>query len=342
MFIFASLGAVSRFSLIGLAEVRKVLIIDIAGTATKFVVGFTLATLGYGAFGILISILFQEMILAVAILIFAGKVFGIRFGNIAYFRDVIKEALVNTPAKISKVLIISLTIVLLAAAGIDSGEISPFYISLMISVVVGGLASSISYMVISASQVSKTDVTVGGMRIGLSLTSLLIAGSIVAPDFVLSLIGREYIAARDILLILGISVLPYSITVIATSGFNTRNQWVRVLVIGLVQIASFLLPFYILVPQYGTLAAAVSTAIAYTSSAILSIVWFERTLVRYTISAIGAISAGWVVGSIIIILGGPAILSIISSITVTLLALLALRIMSITEIRQILGAITNR
>lgn len=341
-FVFSSLGLVSRFSLIGVADVRKILVIDLSGTASKFLLGYFLVTAGFGAFGILLSILCQEIILTSTTLFIAGRRFGLRFGNAAYFKDVIKEALVNTPAKISKVLIISLSIVLLASAGINNGDISLFYISLMISVVVGGLASSISYMLIPASQGSKIDITAKGMRIGLSLTSLLIAGIIVSPSFILSLIGKEYTAAHNILVILAISVFPYSITAIATSGFNTRNQWSRLLVIGMVQISSFLIPFYLLVPQYGILGAAASVGIAYVSSAILSIAWLEKALIRYAMSAIGAVLVGWASGSSIILVGGPAPASIILAITVTMLALFALRITSTTEIKQIVGAIINR
>ena len=149
--IFSSLSFVTRFALLGVYGVREVLIIDLAGTLARFGLGYILVSLGYGTFGILVSFLIQFTLISFLAIPFMRNKIGFSIGNLHHYKEIMKDALINAPAKFARTLIFSLSVVLLASFGIGSSDVGIFYISLMISVVGGSLVSSMAYMIIPAS-----------------------------------------------------------------------------------------------------------------------------------------------------------------------------------------------
>lgn len=343
--ILSSLGFVSRFALLGVSDVKSVLIIDVIGTGIKFVAGYTLVSMGFGALGMLFSFLLQSILITGATLVVARRrTFGFRLGNMKYAREIIRDGLVNAPSKFSRIFILSLSVVLLTSFGVSSSEIGIFYVALMISIVaIGGLASSMAYMVIPASAISRSDLSSSSMRISVSLTAPLIAALIASPKFILSIIGTQYISAETILLVLSICILPSSITMNAISKFNNLDNSRKLISIGSTEILTFLMSFFLLVPHYGTLGAAFSTLIAFASSSVLSMIWSERASMRYIATSCVAISAGvvsgYVIGSIVVV---HPLEVILTSIGVTLMVMFALKNTSPNEIRQLVKGMINR
>src|ERR687883_587783 len=213
MIILSSIGFVGHFALLGICDVKKELIIDILGAIVKFASGYVLVSMGLSVFGIVMSILLNMLFVTCAYLFVLSKQFTLRIGNLAYFKEVIQDALANMPSKLSRVLIFSLSIVLLASFGIHSSDIGMFYLALMISIVIGSLTSSIAYMIIPTSSVSNTDFSSSGTRIGLVFTAPLIAALIASPRTILSMIGPQYVPAEIILLVLSFGILPSAITI---------------------------------------------------------------------------------------------------------------------------------
>jgi O-antigen/teichoic acid export membrane protein len=341
----SSLGFVSRFVLLGASDVKSIIAIDVAGTSLKFFIGYTLVSMGFGAFGMLMSFLLQNLLMASAAFVVAKKRgFGFRLGSLKYAKEIIKDGLVNSPSKFSRMLILSLSVVLLASFGISSSEIGIFYVALMVSIVAaGGLASSMAYMVIPASAASKTDLSSSSARIGVSLTAPLVAALITSPKFILSIIGPQYVSAQTILLILSIAILPTAITMNAISKFNNLNDSRKLIAIGSTEILTFLITFFILIEPYGTLGAAFSTLIAFVSSSILSIIWSERTLIKYFavsgIAILSGVSCGYVVGSI---LGINPFLVMLVSIGSAMMIIFVLKNTSPTEIVILVKGIISR
>lgn len=343
--ILSSLGFVSRFALLGIYDVKSVLIIDVMGTAIKFIVGYALVSMGLGAYGLLLSFLLQNLVITSATLVVARRrAFGFRLGNLKYVKEIIRDGLVNTPSKFSRTLILSLSIVLLASFGINSSEIGMFYVALMISIVAtGGLALSMAYMVLPASAISRTDLSSTSTRIGLTLTAPLVAALITSPKFVLSIIGTQYVSAETILLVLSIGILPSSITMNAISKFNNLKKPIKLISIGSTEILTFLLAFFFLVPHYGTLGAAFSTLIAFVSSSILSIIWSERASIRYivtsSVAVIIGVTSGYVLGFIAYF--DPLELIMISF-AITMAVVLMLKSISPSEIGQIVKSVIDK
>jgi O-antigen/teichoic acid export membrane protein len=347
LLIFTSLGFISRFALLGISDARNILIWDIIGTASKFILGLGLVSIGFGAFGILLSFLLYSAVITIATLVLAVKKFGITrhietHWHYNTFLQLVREALVNTPAKFSRMLILSLSVVLLGFFGISDADIGIFYMAMMISIVIGSLASSISYAVLPASSLAKSDLTDSSLRIGLSLTSPLISALAVAPIYVLSILGPEYTAGGSTLFILSVGILPSIIVMNSISKFNNSNEFRKIIIIGSIQFASFLIPFMIFVPLYGILGAAISIFVAYLASSILPLIWSNGYARRYVLNSTLATFAGIIIGYAILWGAGTVIHPIIAifvSVTVTTITTLLLKNTTPQEIKGILKSI---
>jgi O-antigen/teichoic acid export membrane protein len=334
LLIFSSVGFVARFGLLGISDAKNVLLFDVAGVGIKFAAGYALVAVGFGTFGILISFLLQAVLICGGTLVIVVRTLPFRMGDIKYIKETIRDGLINTPSKLSKMLILSLSVVLLASFGINGSEIGLYYVALMISIVVGSLASSMAYMVIPASSASNADLSSGSIRISLSLTAPLIAILISSPKYILHIIGAQYVPAETVLLILSIAIVPSIIVVTAISKFNNLNNSKKLLSIGSIQTLVFLVSFFLLVHSYGTLGAAFSILIAFVAASIPSLIWSDRSSIRYVANSCVAIIAGAVAGYLIHNISPLA--GIITSIGVAFMIVIVLKNTSAKEMRQLI------
>jgi O-antigen/teichoic acid export membrane protein len=337
LLVLSPIGFVGRFALLGISNARNVLVFDLAATIAKFLTAYILLSMGSGVFGILFSFVIASLVAAVTMILIAGRRLSLRpprdKGRVI---EVLKEGASNAPSKLSRTMIITLSVILLAAYGISDSDIGTFYIASMISIVGAGLASSMSFTVIPASSESKADLSSGSLRIGLSLTAPLIAALIVAPKDILAILGMQYAAAHTVLLVLSMGILPAAIAMNAISKFNNSGEQRKIIAIGLVQITGFLASFVILVPYYDTLGAAYSILIAYLASSAFSIYWFERLQRRYITASLVAVIIGSATGYTISLILDYGLIIIISSVVTTFAVVLALRNTSTSEIRHLI------
>jgi O-antigen/teichoic acid export membrane protein len=337
--LLSSLSFVSRFALLGISDVKSVLIIDLMGTGIKFVSGYVLVWSGMGVSGMLISFLLQNLVIVSATIFVTRRrrKFGYGVGNINYIKAIIKDGLINTPSKFSRTLILSLSVVLLGSFGISSSDVGIFYIALMVSIVaIGSLASSMAYMVIPISAALRTDLSSASSRISMSLTVPMITAVISSPKFILSIIGTQYVPGEPILLVLAIAILPFSITMNFISKFNNLQMTARLISIGLVEVVAFLITFVLLVPHYGALGAAFSTLTAFVSSSLLSLAWSERTTIRYVGVSAMAIIIGIIASHIIDLATSiHPVGTILISVVISLSIVIILKNISTNEINQL-------
>ena len=336
LLLFSSLGFVLRFALLGISDSKNILIIDTLGMVIKFVAGFALVSMGFGAFGIVLSFLLQAIFSAAIALAVARTTFGFRLSSMQYVKEMIVDGLVNTPSKFSRMLILSFSVVLLASFGINTSEVGIFYVAFMVSVIAGGLASSISFMVIPASSAKKVDLSSTSLRIGLSLIAPLISVLVVAPNYILSLIGPDYVSADMILLILSIGILPSCIISNTIAKFNNVENTKKLLVIGLVQLIIFLTVFWLVVPLYGTLGAALSTLIAFIGGCIPSIIWTRTEVLKYILNCCIAVIAGVASGyALLLAFNAHPLVAALCSCAITFMTVIVLKNCSVAEIRQL-------
>jgi O-antigen/teichoic acid export membrane protein len=331
---------IARFALLGISNARSVLIFDVLAASVKFLIAYILLSVGLGAFGILFSFMIATLVAAVGMLAVVRLRLPLKLiPDKRHIIEVLREGLYNAPSKLSGIMIPTLCVILLASFGISDSEIGIFYIAMMLSVVGASLASSMSFMVIPASTESKVDLSSGSLRLGLSLTAPVVAALIVAPKDILSIIGPEYASADTVLLVLSMGILQAAVAMNAISKFNNLGQERKIIVIGVIQTAAFLVSFLVLVPYYGGLGAAYSILIAYTASAVFAISMFEKLERKYVANSAVAVTIGCVSGYAISFMLHYSLPAIISSILATSVVLLALRNTSVSELTQLVRSI---
>jgi O-antigen/teichoic acid export membrane protein len=333
LLVILSVEFVARFSLLGISNSRAVLIIDLIGLGIKFPIGIFLVYMSQGALGILLAYLLEGLFITFTSLFILRKRFSFHLGSTEYFKETVKDALVNTPSKWSKMVIVTLSIILLAFLNINASDIGIFYISLMITVVAASFASSMAYMVIPSSTTLLKDLSTTGLRISLSLTAPIVVALLVAPRSILSLIGPDYESAEAILFVLALAIIPSSITINLVSKLNNLNKSKFLILGGSVQIATFLICFFTLVPIHGSIGAAISILVAYLSSAILLIAVTDHKSFRYIIYASISVLAGFIVGYMagMIISHEQQFLILILSVAASIVVIVASKNMTIKE-----------
>lgn len=343
LLIFSPLTFVARFALLGISDAKNVFIFDIVATALKFVVVYIVLSMGVGAFGILFSFMIGNIVSASAMLMLASRRVSLKLvHDKAELTEVLKEGLSNLPSKVSRTLIITLSVILLASFGINDSEVGVFYIAMMISIVGAGLASSLSFTVIPASAESKVDLSSGSLRLGLSLTSPIVAALIVGPEHVLNLIGSQYAGAGPVLLVLSIAIVPNAIVGNAIARLNYLDQRRKIILLGVMQLVGFLFCFFVLVPPFGILGAAYAILLSYAISALLGLFWFEGPRKKIVSKSLVAIIAGITIGYAVNMWLNSELAAIICAIITTLTVIIAVRNLSISELRFLAKKITSR
>lgn len=338
----SSISFIARFALLGISNARTVLIFDLLATSAKFLAAYILLSMGFGAFGILFSFVIASLVAAVGMLAIVRWRLPLKLvRDKKYIAEVLKEGLSNAPSKLSRILITTLSVILLASFGISDSDIGIFYIAMMMSVVGGSLAMSMSFTVIPASTESKLDLSSGSLRLGLTLTAPIVAAFLVAPKYILGIIGPEYASADAILLVLSLGILPTAIAMNAISKFNNLGHGRKIIVIGVIQVAGFLVSFFILVPQYGDIGAAYSILISSTASALVAVPLFQRAERRYIANSVIAVIIGSITGYVINFIFEYSLLGIISSVVVASVVLLAFRNTSVSELRQLIRSLNR-
>jgi O-antigen/teichoic acid export membrane protein len=344
LLMLLSMEFVLRFSLLGISNSKIVLIIDLIGLAIKLPTGFLLVSQSFGALGMLLAYLLEGLFIATASLYFTKKLFKFRLGDKEYFKQTIKDALINTPAKWSKMIIFTLSIVLLAIMNISASDVGIFYVALMITIVVSSFASSMAYMVIPSSFSLNKDLSSSSLRISLSLTAPIVVVLLVVPGPILSLIGPEYETAETVLVILAMSIIPFSITINIISKLNNLGESRNLILTGTVQIVTFLLSFIVLVPIYQTMGAAISILVAYVSSSLISLILAEHRSFRSITFVCVSVLAGFITGILMRSVVGheQQLFVMIFSLTVTIAVIFASKNMTIKETKSLIKTILQR
>jgi polysaccharide pyruvyl transferase WcaK-like protein/O-antigen/teichoic acid export membrane protein len=333
MLFFYSTSFITRFVLLGIFKTKQVLIIDLIGAIVRFVVGFFLTFIGLGTIGIILAFLIQFIIMTSIAIAPIRRNLGFKIGNREQFTEILKTGLLNTPAKFSRTLIISLSVVMLASYGVDAAEVGIFYMVLMITIVVGGFVPSMAYMMIPSSSTSIKDLSAGSIRLALTLTAPIIAALIASPEYLLSLLGPAYVSGSGVLIMLSLSILPSSVVMLSISMYNTQGRSKELLIIGSCQVLVFICLFILLVPTYGIMGAAISMLSAFTISSLIALRQSDHSNVKYILVSGVAILVGS--GSVYLLRNvidlNPIILMIISVI-LSAFVLIKLKNTSIEEI----------
>ena len=344
LLILITVENVLRFGLLGISNSRIVLLIDLIGQGIKLPIGFLLVYFSFGAYGMLLAYLLEAIFITCASLYFVKKSFSFQLGNSKFFKETLKDALINTPAKLSKMIIVTLSIVLLSFMSVSNSDIGVFYVALMITIIASSFASSMAYMVIPSSSKLMRDLSSSSLRISLSLTAPIVAALLVAPKSILSLIGPEYENAEILLFVLALSIIPAVVTVNMVSMLNNLGKSKMLILNGIVQMAAFFVSFFVLVPTYGTFGMAVSILIAFLSSSLLLLFLTDHKSFRHLVMACIAILGGFIVGSMMSMMTGNQLqlFVVISSVVTSIMIIFLSNNMTIFETKSLLKSLTRR
>jgi O-antigen/teichoic acid export membrane protein len=103
-----------------------------------------------------------------------------------------------------------------------------------------------------------------------------IAGLILSYFFIPILYGAAFSSAFNLMLIFLIGVVPFSIPVVLTSLFAARGNFKTSFIISLITFAISLVMYFTLIPRYGLVGGAISSAAAYLIASILTEIAFSR------------------------------------------------------------------
>jgi len=161
---------------------------------------------------------------------------------------------------------------------------------------------------------------------------------------VLSLIGKEYESAESILIVLTLAIIPMSITVNLISKLNNLNKSKTLIITGFIQLATFFICFFITVPLYGTMGAAISILVTYIVSSIFLVIISDRNSLRWISSACFSIFAGFATNYVLgAIMGYQNELVVTAfSVTVSILAIFLSKCMTKEETSLLLKEIIRR
>ena len=159
------------------------------------------------------------------------------------------------------------------------------------------MPASIAIMTIPHFKVSKQELSDQSFRIGSSLAVPLITLVMIIPSQILMLIGPEYAAAENVLIIFGFASVPYIAIINVIAKQNNLNNSGNLIILGLIQLSTFLVGFFFFYNIYGILGVALSILLAFSLSSLYAIKISSRDFRIKLFVFFTAIVLGWLSGT---------------------------------------------
>ncbi len=233
----------------------------IIGNVLKFVIGVGLVYYGFGWIGAAIGYAFIGLTNLIVSFIYALRVIGFR---LVFSLDVLVNVLrAGVVSWLPSVVVLAgqWLGVLFVFGSTGAVETGYYYVAYTISGVVLGVSTSILGLllpVLSGMSDGRKRAASRALRISLLFMTPVAVFVAVYPWLPLSLLGKEYVSASNILTILLFSSVPLAITTCINSLIYAYGYYGMVLGIGLSQNLPRIILYLFLVPRYGGLGAATS------------------------------------------------------------------------------------
>ncbi len=265
---------VLRAFLVSILRTDVLFLSTIVGNVLKFVIGVGLVYLGFGWVGAAIGYLFVYLATLIISLAYALRFIGFRFvlaRNVLV--DVLRAGVVSWLPNII-VLAGQWLGVLFVFGSSGAVETGYYYIAYAISGVVLAIGTSLLGLllpVLSGMVDGRKRAASRVLRISLLFMAPIAVFIATYPWLLLGLLGREYVAASNILTILLLSSVPLAITACINSLIYAYGYYRMVLLIGLSQNIPRIILYLSLVPLYGGLGAAISFTLGTYSGLLTSL-----------------------------------------------------------------------
>ena len=285
---------------------------------TKFVTGITLVYLGFGWIGAVTgSIMYATLNIIILGIYTLKHIYPLKTFDIKALKDVVSAGISSwLPGMIA--MVTQQTGILAVFGTSGASETGYYYVANSISNVVIMLGSSMLGLLLpllSSMKDGRKRANWRALRLSLAIMTPAILFIILYPWLPLSLLGKEYIAASIILIVLSIKGIPASIIGAINSLIYSYGLYKYILILGLFQNIPSMILYSILVPKYHGLGAALSVTMGSIIGLIVAlvlarkiqyrIIWKEIIYILTPPSLIGAFcfftKLNWFLGGILIL-----------------------------------------
>lgn len=345
MFLVSSgIGYITRYFIIGVLNIEKILMLDLLAIISRYSVIFILSVSNVDSFAIVTSYLAQQAIASIAMIVIVARKVGLQltFADRSYLKTLLLDGISNFPGKLAKIVIASLSVIILSLMTVNAEDVAYFYIPLMISLGIGGLAASVATVAIPTSSIEKQDHTFNGIRFSLLLVIPCISLLVAIPERLLSIISTDYIQASTELQILGIAALPFAIVMNAITFLNNQSRMKDLTKLGIIELIVFLALIFPLTYFLGTIGSSLSILVAFTSAMILSIYWLKHSTMRHVITSFAIILITFTVVYIAAIVHLDRIIVGALSFVLSFILIFAFRIVVFAELKSLIGRSVQR
>ena len=332
---------VPRFALLGIFSIKFVMIFDLIGTLGKIISLVILLSLDYGVVGILFSVIIQAVIIVPPLLILSLKKFGFKI-KIQSLKLLLRHSITNFPTKVSRIIQYVGIIVILTFLEISNEVIAGITISLMFFRFVGLIPGGFAQIALSSSSIEEKDFSTSSLKIGSALMSPIITLMITVPALILSIYDDEYMKYSNILLVLGIGMIPFILSINIRTMLNYQNLLKKLAILGILESILIVVLVFFFVPIMGEIAVAWSVTIAMIISGILSLQWANTVMKKIFLKGAGAILIGVLVGLITFQIFSNEYIVAVLSFSTTLIFMFIFRNITISEIVFILEKIKSK
>ncbi len=252
------------FILVGLEEFAGFFKASLASSIAKLGLGAALAWLGYGLLAPLAGFLAFPLIMAASSLL----IITLRLGRKAFkpgtagLGELALLTVSNYPFMLSSQLLTVLSVYAFALFSGEEFSTGVLYIAMTASLAVASVPASLLNADLPVAARRGSDPFTETLRLGLALTTPLIAGLLAATGPILGLINPELSQGSTVLTLLLLAVTPLTVLTAATNKLNKELNRTELTVIGTVRLVSLLALIYPLTTRYSVEGAAAAYLIA--------------------------------------------------------------------------------
>jgi O-antigen/teichoic acid export membrane protein len=339
IFITNGIAFIPKSAMLGIMDVKTVIVYDAFAFSARLVSLVVLALYNFGAIAILVSLLIHSIILSIAFGITAFKKLGCSIGNLAYLKLMLKEGLHNFPTRLSRLLVMNLGVVLFAYLSFDPNKVGMFYMALMIVVVSGEFATSLSTMSLPSSVINGKNIVSYSTKLSLTLSAPLISILLTAPNFILGLLGKSYYSGGSTLFILSLTIIPTALVLNALAKFNSENKLKDAVMMGIIEIGIFLASFLPLSAILSVDGIALAILISYMGSGIFASRSFGKQTMRVVMITCLGVMCGYATGFLTGTFYDNPILKIILAAVTTLMVIIGLKAITYQELKNLCSGV---
>jgi O-antigen/teichoic acid export membrane protein len=337
-------GYITRYFIIGVLNIEKILLLDLLAVISRYSIVFALSFSSIDSFAIVTSYVVQQAIASIAMIIIVARKVGLQFtlADRSYLKTLLMDGISNFPGKLAKIVIASLSVIILSLMTINVEDVAYFYIPLMISLGVGGLAASIATVAIPTSSLEKYDHTFHGIRFSLLLVVPCISLLVAIPEPLLSIISSDYVRASTELQILGAAALPFAIVMNAITFLNNQSRMKDLAKLGIMELIVFLALVFPLTYFLGTIGSSLSILLAFGSAMVLSLHWLGKSTSLHVVASSAIILITVIIGQVASMVQLHYIFIGVLSFALSFVLLVSLRVVAFAEIKNLIDRSIKR